>query len=406
MTRAQIILGSLGLAGVALASHARDLRGPVVMVDWEMKEQQVEIVSVTREFVRFRAQGASAGPVSAMPREEVAAIIGVAPPRDSSTLLYRGSLSLIDGQRLVGSPALSDFETPPESVVWTHDRFGTQTFLIERLSSIVTSRLGSPPPAAPDSVDEDTITFTNGDVARGFVTGVSDALSWEEDGVDRSLRVDFAARVDFANPPEPASGTMVWLGDGSAVRVLDLLIDSDHLGSGLLDAGQHTSSKSSAPDDEQTSSDERDRVENLRPYAIVFEAERVLPLTVESAAEASGAVQMGTLDADDRALAPDVLVPGPMALEWTLPASAERVGFVVELPRRSRAWGRPIVTVETGDRQRTRVQLSAETRSIPIVLGLNETDTDLTITVEASQAAAVQDSVILRRPVVFLAPGG
>jgi hypothetical protein len=104
----------------------------------------------------------------------------------------------------------------------------------------------------------------------------------------------------------------------------------------------------------------------------------------------------------------DVELPGPMSAEWELPAGAERFSADAQLPRAAWDWGDAelIVTLITpaGETELFRRRLSADQpgAAVNAPLGKPAAGARLGIRLESGAYGAVQDRVILHRPVLLI----
>jgi hypothetical protein len=103
--------------------------------------------------------------------------------------------------------------------------------------------------------------------------------------------------------------------------------------------------------------------------------------------------------------AADIEIPGPMSVEWTLPAGSARLGTTVELPPSARVWGDCELIIEgvAGSKasQLSKVHLSGSTPSADVSVPLAGAGR-LRMTIDPGPSGPIQDRVVLRRPVVLV----
>jgi len=102
--------------------------------------------------------------------------------------------------------------------------------------------------------------------------------------------------------------------------------------------------------------------------------------------------------------APDIELPGPMSVTWTLPAGVTRVAGVAELPVSARAWGDcSVVMFDGAGAQVWTTRLSGDAPSAPFNIDLSGKDAlTLTVRVEAGANGPIEDRVLLRRVLLLL----
>jgi hypothetical protein len=140
--------------------------------------------------------------------------------------------------------------------------------------------------------------------------------------------------------------------------------------------------------------------------AFVPARERVVPL---AALPQSGEGRAGVVQGDGDVFAADILCRGAQSVAWTLPAAASRVGFDVELPERSRAFGAYELLVTFGKDEakpswRADVHAGAPTArcSLEVPGALRGKPIVMTIRLVPGPSGVVQDECLLLRPLVRL----
>ena len=310
--------------------------------------------------------------------------------------LSLGMLETIDGQRLPG-----DFRAATEGNYWDHRWIGAIPLSLERVSLMRLS--GSRTPSRRD--DADTVLFTNGDTAAGFIESLGAELVFEpldspEPTTDsanelsnegttkptteqpsgkRRIPLERVAAIALAKVAparvggdEPARGGRIWAVDGSVVDGAQLRFDLNEgwgfeLTDGLLSAARpaRTTDNNAA-----------------NPVAGVFAASRLLPLaslgkpalSIPSASfhyAAEGASHIGSSERALLGLA-SVEFAGPLVAAYELPAATRRQGettvFSCELVLAEPAPADARVEIEVllGSTQSQRFVLDATHRRLPV----------------------------------------
>lgn len=366
-------------------------------------------------------------------------------------------IDLIDGQRLTGTfsapaegatdttkPGASADPKAPKSgadsdtVAWQHPRLGTVNIPLD-----VTARyIGDAPRLestlrTPLSRVNDTIVLANGDRVEGFIehlgvsmrigpagaggtktaSGGAAVQASEASSVQSIIPSDQVVLAHLVNEPRTLSGAAVWLTDGSVLALSSARTDADR---GRITLTTRGLSGASASLD----------LTDLR--AAVVDAARITPLSALPIAAQIGSsdrpsFEPAVVDANAHggAGAPlgaaDILLPGPMVVEWTLPGPGEgatMLGGVAQLDESCWAWGNCVVVfsiVPASDaplsagnaesagggtgRELARGTLNAETPTLNVKADLStgRPGDRLRVRIDAGARGPIQDRVTLRR---------
>lgn len=258
-----------------------------------------------------------------------------------------GWMELTDGQRFPGRPG--PVVEAGERLVWVSDRFGEFAIDLDRVRRIVV-RPGDAPRDA--STTTDTLLLANGDRVEGFVESLRPTASPADGafgavvqaGATRALiPVSQIAEVRLASPAVPAAGPVVWLSDGTVARLSGATTDVSRglfrLQADVLASAPGAGGVVIPPGD---------------LLALAPDPGRLVPLSVVPVAShrpVGLARRPGPRSAsrDDRPAplnAADVLIPGPMVVEWVLPDGASRLIGAAVLDEADRAWGECTITAE------------------------------------------------------------
>lgn len=326
-------------------------------------------------------------------------------------------IELVDGQRFVGRPGRIGAEG--ETVAWVHERFGTLSLPIDEIARFV-MRPGAPAaasaPDAPGGVKSDTLWLVNGDRLEGFLEtigpragGEGFALTIESGGNRVTVPVDQVVRAQFANPARPAKGAVAWLADGSIVALAAVATDTAH--NSLLLTPSLVSARAAAAA-ESPGAATTAQFTSAEVSAIAFDSARVAPL---AQAPILSHTPIGLprrpgprVDAFEMLPTPlgaaDVLIPGPMEVEWALPAGANRLIGSARLDEADWMWGECTVVVEvvpaSGQaRELVRFDLGASSIATPLnaELGGSKPGDRLRVRIEPGELGPIRDRVRLER---------
>jgi hypothetical protein len=328
------------------------------------------------------------------------------------------TLALVDGQRFPGIP-LPDADGAPEEdapVAWLSDL----TPLSAPLEAVASLSAPGTPAPAPDATGDDTIRLRNGDVLAGFILSLGRTIQIETGGGVRDVPLDLVAWARLANPPAPPSGPMLWLADGTVatVELLDQATPESLLVRPIPITDAHTPTEDSSNSASNGAGSGAHAVALAAVRALAFEPARLLPLgelpAPETTSERPWTPRVVLSDAANQPLgAPDITLPAPLRGVWTIPPTAARLAFRAVLPVRARTWGdcELVVTLEQDDGRtelsRTRLHAAAPTASINLELPAPSDprrDRHLVIDLIAGPTGPAQDTLVLERPLLLLAP--
>lgn len=392
----------LAWGGAAAASPVDGV--PRVLIDDRLQERAVALVGLQGGQVRYVDAGGLA-------RDEPASryVAIVLPRGEPQPGAPTPAVWFTDGQRLAGIPRPGD--PPADHLLWKHPVFGPMTLPLDHVSRVVLRR-PSRPASAPPRGPEDSILLVNGDRLAGFLASFGLTLRVEVGDETRDLSSRRVAEADLANPPEPMRGTVAWLADGSILRVDsfqtsrtgEVTIKPAVLAS---DAGAGPGTLAAGDGSDQGAFPLADIV------AVVFDASRLVPLA--SLAPASQApvgdrrwtepITVAPADAAPLAAA-DIALPGPMTVEWALPAGARRFAGELELTPDLWTWGDcevVVSVVSSGGRaaELARERLNAARPRVGVNVAIDAAGSRLRVRVEPGRYGSIQDRVVLRRPMIL-----
>lgn len=346
----------------------------------------------------------SEGRARAMPRDAVLAVMSPettnaridtrrrtwresAEPRSVVT----GRVFTTDGRVLPGKIVNPDQQAAPDHLIWEHGLLGRFDIPLDQVAVLVLrgEQQQSEATVTPTS---DVIELVNGDRIEGFVSTVGGEVRMESGGKRASFPVERVASVRFANTPIQPAGSRVWLSDGSTVEGASVVSESGGALSITLPGDGGTGPRVSIPFGDVS--------------AINFDAKRLRPLsdcrlTVVSLPKERVWSPPPRLTAASPASAgsADIELPGPMTVEWALPAGVGRVAGVVELPSSSRAWGDCTLTMDAGGKEVFRARLNGSRPEAEFSFDVGGS-TRVRATLDPGESGSVQDRLIIRRALV------
>ncbi|MEK6702756.1 MAG: hypothetical protein AABZ53_10870 [Planctomycetota bacterium] len=323
-------------------------------------------------------------------------------------------IELVNGELLPGQWTAP--KVAGETIDWKSPLLGDLTLKLDDVRRI---KRGGKSPAAPAATPapagdarQDTVTLTNGDVLSGFVDSIGDLVRIDVRGktrdIDRSLVSEILLAGQGTPTAAPGSRTpgsakaptqMVWLTDGTSVLAENLISVGSTLSSiTILRQGKTIEVSLAALD---SWAPDRSRVIGLAG---------ITPSKQTPVGDRSWAAR---IESGDRAVpltAADLLLPGPMVVEWPLPAGATRLSMDAELPAASRVWGDCVLIVEivgTTTREIARERLSDARPLAMMNLPLSQAGSKpqaltLRLTLDPGERGPIQDRVVLRQPLLLL----
>jgi hypothetical protein len=351
----------------------------------------------------------------------------VEPSADANTSdLPVHRLDLTDSQRFVGllegpdDASLAGGKPGDAPVLFHSDTLGTLSFPLERVWRYVSDARHVPELAGrPLSTANDTILLHNTDRLEGLVTRLGPTIWIETRPIAPSagaaprareqatqIDADQADLVNLVNPPVTLKTVRIDLSDGSVVAV-DLLSADTQTGKVLIHA---IDAPASNPDAKEL---ELGVLAGVVPDPSRITPLCTLPIASQTPAPGRSAGEPASVLADARAplAAADILLPGPMTVEWTLPtgpgAPVSLIGYA-QMDDRSFAWGdcTAIVSIaprEGPERELARARLNGENPTLTIAADLGPLGPGdrLRVRTEAGASGSIQDRVVLRRMVLL-----
>ncbi|MEX2220107.1 MAG: hypothetical protein WD749_15260 [Phycisphaerales bacterium] len=419
------------LVGAAATTAQTPPQGPPppgvarVLIDRRLQEHAVRITALDARTLTYTD---SAGLVRSEPLAEFIAILpDHAATSDSAAggalpgFLPVGAasaqeLTLADGQRLVGRFGSVLGDAPAEVFTWEHPVLGP---LEVRLDDVRRLQLGFAEPAllAPGGPrqpgDTDLVILANGDRLEGFVEGLlreGPAVRLVTGETARDIPFERIGHIHFQSNPAgaPPEGSLIaWLRDGSilACRALrttragELTIELAMREGAPARPAEATMAQGALALADLVAADLRPGL--LTPLASLPPAEQ------RPAAERRWSPPVTASQNNAPLHLEDLHLPGPLAVEWDLPPGASRFAATAELPRSMWDWGDAEVVVALAAQGREtelfRQRLSAERPAAAINLSLERAPAGarLRIRLEAGPYGAVQDRIVLRRPVLL-----
>jgi hypothetical protein len=333
-------------------------------------------------------------------------------------------LDLVDGQRLVGRIA-PDPDDPPatakdaETVRFTHDRLGALAVPLDRVR-----RFSAEPRRVGDLSHEDlsgpadVVLLANGDRLEGLVARLGPAVAVDCEPVVRpgsrpgaaprpepvSVDIDQVLVARLVNPPARMTGARVELADASVLAATTVHAAADAAQLAVLPA----LAPAGSPPAPLPLSD----LAGVVPDASRVVALASLPIAAQERAPGRlpgpGASVVSEEDAPLGAA--DILVPGPMRVEWELPKGATRLLGQLRLDESAMAWGDCTVVLSVApsggtapDREIARAALNSGNPAAPVAADLPpwKPGDRLRLRVQSGPRGPIQDRVLLRRALIL-----
>jgi hypothetical protein len=420
--------GLAGLAGLAGEAHAvevmligRDLRArPASLVTLRPRAALIADDAGREQSVPFDRLSAIV-PVSWWQAEETdeASVRRVELARSAAERGGWGVLELTDGQRLTGRLIIPGAgEAPsPDWCQWESPLFGRVRVKLDQIRRLRMEGFASPSVEPLKPSKNDTVLLSNGDVVSGFVESIAEQVLIKADVQTSPIAPQRVRELRLANPAEAPKGARLWLSDGTVLRL-------DRVGDAPPPAPGQGEGANAAISDEVIyvtpagieAKQQAAVVAGGRFRAFLPEARRViglssLPVEIQRPApDRPGTGELRTLRSPGDYLdAADLELPGPMSVEWSLPADAQRLGGWAVLPETAREWGDCVLTISLLEDDQPATELARATlnASSPIVrldIALPAAKSTgprrLGAKVDAGRFGPIQDRVVLRRVVL------
>lgn len=389
-----------------------------VLIDRSLQETPVRLLAIGQGTVTFTPLSEPAeAPARTRP---LADLLAIAPAPDAAPILPAVSneaaplvaLVTTDGQRLVGyvrEPGDGETTKGGEGAALVLESAALGRIVLPLDLALELEFIERPAGASSPSGADDTVILTNADRIDGFVESIGPTVIIRPKGADADTEIplDRVGRILLSNPPKPSSGILLWLSDGSVVA-LDGALESD--GQTLRSTLRLGKAPLSVP------------LTSVGALSLDAKLIRALAsLTPASYRPAPERRWTRPPHAGDARTAPlgaaDIEIPGPMTVEWVLPAGVSRLAGTAELARSTRGWGDCELIIEDlgsgtpapAPQRLFSRRLTAQAPSARFDVALAPTpsaDHRLRVTVDPGQGGPIQDRVFLRRPLLMLGDGG
>jgi len=402
---------TLTAAGFSAFANAQDAKEPRkqehprrVLLDTQGRMRVIRLIRLTDQEIVYedalgRRRHAAVGGVAALAPATDAAPI-VATPAPASVRQSPGAhapataLKTTNGQRFPGR--LEGTAAGDDSVVWAHPAFGPIEIPLDRVASAILRAAGATAMTRRDpgrTEPEDELLLVNGDRLTGFLLGLGDPVEIEGKNGVVDIEADRVAAVRLANPSAPMRGLVVWLQDGTIAVVASLATRDD----GDVEVQLPTGQAAVYP------------LGDVR--AVAFEAGRLISLaaiaTVRQApvgdrpwtAPVQVIARHDSPAGADLSLS-DIVLPGPMVVEYKLPEATARFVAIAEMPVEDRDWGDCTLIVRVDGVERFRARLNRDSPRVEI--NTPARGQTLTFEIDPGLYGPIHDIVVLRRPALLL----
>lgn len=361
-----------------------------------------------------------------------------ASPEGKTSDLPVHRLDLTDSQRFVGmlvdaedvSPARAAGKPEPAKatksaeapVLFHHEHLGVLSFPLERIAEYRSDARNPDLGGRALSISNDTILLLNTDRLEGLVTRMGSTI-WIETrplpgagsggagaGAKASeqatqIDADQAKLVHLVNPAVALRTLRIDLTDGSVIAVNALSADTQ--------GGKLIFKPIDAPSGAEASVLELGLLAGVVPNPSRITPLSTIPIASQAAASDNASSALAQVLADPRAplSAADILLPGPMSVEWALPAGTGApvsiVGYA-QMDDVSFAWGDCVAVVSIApksgpERELTRARINADSPTLTIAadLGPLSPGDRLRVRTESGEGGPIQDRIVLRRMVLL-----
>lgn len=387
---------------------------PRVLIAPDLSRTSVEVLSLDAERIEVRSAVKGKSKATFVAMRDVLAVLpdgvveqGLLPlDRDKDApMVVR--LTLTDGECFSGTlPGVEAGAAKSEDVRFEISALGTVRVPLTRVAELST---GLDAGEAVSRGKDDVVALANGDRIAGFVAGVaggeSAGVSVEAGGKTQTIELGRVGRIVFANEPERAAGSMLWLSSGVTLRVKGVKATPASAGFAGV---EYTAATLTGEDGK------------------ALEGSASLESVAAYVREASGLVALATLKPPSVTPGPgrrwspgvtvvparvrplglaDVELPGPLSAEWELPAGARRISAGVELPAAAREWGECTVVVEVSSpsvKELARVKLDGEHAAGSFNAEIPAGAARLRISVLEGSRGPVENRAVLKSPMMLV----
>ncbi len=385
-----------------------------VIVDSSLRRHVGELSAIGPKEILYFDEGRRPRTIA---RDEVLVILPKAKPtiEGETGSLASGDpefdlVELVSGERIPGK--WGAWRQASESVSWKSPLLGDLMLKLDEIHRIRQAGQRPTAPAGADASKQDTVTLTNGDVLSGFVDSIGERVQVAVQGkhreIDRGLvaeivlagqGVQAGADKGKANASGKSLKQTVWLTDGSSIDAEKVeSVGSTLAALAITRRGQTIEVPLALLD---TWSPNRARVAGLAG---------LVPTKQAPFGDRAWAAHVETGDRSVPLGAADVLLPGPMVVEWAMPAGATRLALEAELPAACRVWGDCVLIVETVGKATTEIareRLNDARPMVTINVALSQASKERTtvvlrITLDPGERGPIQDRVLLRQPILLL----
>ncbi|MFN0133085.1 MAG: hypothetical protein ACKVW3_11250 [Phycisphaerales bacterium] len=425
--RTACIIWALAAGAMALPAAAQERRPgvPRVLVDRRLQERSVRVTGLDGKSIAYvdstglpRTEPVAEFVALLMPEESEAGTTGIALGVGRASGAQPGPrfrppapvtlLELVDGERFAGALSL---EGSGERLGWTHPAIGTMSYDLEdvlRVRLLEAEASERPMPPVPGGAD--VVTLANGDRLEGYVEAVAREVRLQAGTTVRRVAVELVREVSLANETKRGAERQYWLRDGSVVSPRD--VRTTRAGELILSVGRTEPTENPAGE----AGGELPPLQLDDLIGATFDGAMVpiarLAASQRSVSERAWSGPVRVIEGETALLGLAAIeIPGPMEVEWVLPAGATRVAFEAELPRPCWTWGDlEVVVLSAGGgsnaegtelaRRRLHADQPRARVNVPLVRGAKR----LRVRVEAGVSGAVQDRVVLHRGAVLVEP--
>lgn len=378
-----MLAARLGLMSLCVLTTGLSAETPVIVMDDQLVRHELTLDRVDDGVVQFVESTDDLSVLALIFRANSALPDRISPP---------GMAKTVDGRTWSGAISTRPSDDP-ELLAWAHPVFGRQLLPLESLA-VVTLPGAQPTALAPQ--EEDTVIFVNGDVASGYIAGISDTLTLESSAGERDIPMSLVAQFSLVNDIVTPRGPRLFLDDGSIVDATGFTYTEAQSRLQITSDGSNQS--------------ESGIFRESMMLAFLPDAERLAPLhaleLLSSRSLGTGLVRRTpeTVKTPSPIGLQDLLLPGAMVATWKLQEGSARFSTVAELSAGPLGWGACVVIFEADGEELHRVSLDEAKPASAVAFDLAQDAERLSLRIEPGPFGPIRTRVLLREPVLRIDP--
>jgi hypothetical protein len=388
-----LMLLLVSLASIVTAESPaapQEQSGEFLLVRRSMQVEPIRLAAISDQHVEH------ANETGSWERAPLAECIALVNPNAKMRPRTTGVVILADGQRLPGELA-HGANPPPDTLAWTHPWLGRIDVPLDSIqTALFNAHADAPPPAQLD-----VVSLANGDHQEGLILSLGESITLEvvRGGAKQNIEIplNIVTAVTTVAPPRKPTATSkrIWFDEGTVIDVQSIAVGDDGFvrlsGSTLVSGTQPT------------------RVGLSQVAAILLDPRGMIPLASITPSRVEGPSTRYVLpkpalvDPNAPLGLSAIDFRGPIVARYMMPVGAQRFTAEAELPRSALALGDYELVIRSNDAEIYRTRLNAATPRVTINVPVNSgTGRELTIELMEGANGAIQDQLILQRPMLLM----